>query len=478
MGIFSGSGYRQGVCAVIFLLLTCGVWAEERHSDPDGCLSCHVLPGLERVDNDGVLRSFSIDRSHYYSSLHGSVPCKDCHRKIQDYPHTVENGYVDCSESCHVKEPSKGEAFTHKAVMKELEKSVHGTGWYKDLAGGNRLKEEQEEANPSCRRCHSNTLYIDESQIELFKEAFAHTDTECGNCHQGDVWRNQFGGHILRRFLGKRWKKEAGNDLCNTCHANHALMAKVEIKDNDTGKKEKVDFRWIHASDSYAKSLHNRLMVKDIDNGASCLDCHAPEGMGWRHEILRDENKQASTHPDTLGKTCGQSGCHEFTIKSSWNTGFVMTDMHDVDMVRPNQLMQLFDLARTESAWFVGGWLLIPFSLVAMIGSGLWLLVGKRKKKIESLVGGNYFERVMIGRKGKKSAGARKPRAKRPMSKPETPVKSTTTDNTEHPNAEGKPDEVRKSRVKRRPVPTPEKPVNSDVSDTAVNKKDEGKPDA
>ena len=425
---------------LLSLVVMSGVLAEERHSDPDGCLSCHVLDGLERVDNDGVVRSATIDKSHYYSSLHGSVPCKDCHRKIKDYPHKVENGYVDCSESCHVNEPSEGEAFTHKPVMEEMEKSVHGKGAYKDLAGGNRLKEDQDEAHPSCRRCHSNTLYIDESQIEKFKAAFAHNDTECGNCHQGDVWRNQFGGHILRRFVGTRWKKEAGNDLCNTCHADPERMAKVELEDNDTKEKEKVDFRWIHASDSYAKSLHNRLMVADIDNGASCLDCHAPEGMGWRHLILRDEDKEASTHPDTLGKTCGQGGCHEFTAKSSLNEGFTMTDMHDLDMVQPSKLAQLFDPERTESAWFIGSWLLVPLSILAIIGSLLWLVFGKRKKNIDAIILGEHFERVMVGRKGKKSAGARKPRAKRPVPKPEPPVKTDFVESAERKKDEGEPD--------------------------------------
>ena len=444
MSRFRGSCVSSLWAVLLLLVVSCGVLAAERHSDPDGCLSCHMLDGLERVDNDGVVRISTIDKSHYYSSLHGSVPCKDCHRKIQDYPHKVENGYVDCSESCHVNEPSTGEAYTHKPIMEELKKSVHGgkTALYKEFAGGNRLQEDLEYAHPSCRRCHSNTLYIDASKIEQFKEAFAHTDTECGNCHQGDVWRNQFGGHILRRFLGKRWKKEAGNDLCNTCHADPERMAKVELEDNDTHEKTKVDFRWIHASDSYAKSLHNRLMVTDIDNGASCLDCHAPEGMGWRHLILRDEDKQASTHPDTLGKTCGQAGCHEFTAKSSLNEGFTLTDVHNVDMVRPSKLAQLFDPERTESAWFLGSWLLIPLSLIAIMGSALWLIVGKRKKKIDAIILGEHFERVMIGRKGKKSAGARKPRAKRPppKPKPEPPARSDVVDGNKRPKDKGEPD--------------------------------------
>jgi len=101
---------------ILFRLLLLGIglawWliqsavAAERHSDPDGCLSCHGLPGLEFVDKEGVRRVATILQSDYYRSLHGSVPCKDCHRQIERYPHKPEEGLVDCAESCHVEEPS------------------------------------------------------------------------------------------------------------------------------------------------------------------------------------------------------------------------------------------------------------------------------------------------------------------------------------------------------------------------------------
>ena len=91
----------------LFLCLICinifhGVKAVERHPDPDGRFSCHGLEGLNYIDKEGVLRSASIEKGHYYSALHGSVPCMDCHRKISEFPHLVENGEVDCSNSCHV----------------------------------------------------------------------------------------------------------------------------------------------------------------------------------------------------------------------------------------------------------------------------------------------------------------------------------------------------------------------------------------
>ena len=143
-----------------YLLLTLllfgsfNVLANPRYSDPDGCLSCHAYSGLNYIDEQGVMRSSTISPNHYASSLHGSVPCKDCHREVVDYPHEVENTEADCSESCHIEEPSEGVKYSHDVIHEELDKSVHGGGWYKGLTGGNRLEEIETEQDPSCRRCH------------------------------------------------------------------------------------------------------------------------------------------------------------------------------------------------------------------------------------------------------------------------------------------------------------------------------------
>ena len=161
------------------LVISWPLGALERHSDPDGCFSCHGLPGLEYIDEEGTRRTASILRKDYYASLHGSVPCRDCHRKIQDYPHDPKDGYVDCGQSCHVKEPSKGKAFSHRNVVEEFEQSAHGkglhAGWTKDLHGGNRLKEVEEQQNPSCRRCHFNEPYIKPERLSSLKRLIMST---------------------------------------------------------------------------------------------------------------------------------------------------------------------------------------------------------------------------------------------------------------------------------------------------------------
>ncbi|VAX09019.1 Iron-sulfur cluster-binding protein [hydrothermal vent metagenome] len=383
---------------IMFVILT-QVQAEKRHSDPDGCLSCHQLSGLDYINQDGVLRSASIDIAHYYSSLHGSVPCKDCHRKIQDYPHKAKNGEVDCSESCHVEEPSVGEAYTHKNVVKEFSASVHGDGKSKGFTGANRLTESEEEQNPSCRTCHNNSLYIDETQLSSFKKDFSHTETECGNCHKGEVWLSQFGGHILRRFIENRWDKKQQNAICKQCHDDPQRMRKVKLKDKETGKEQKPGLRLILASASYDMSLHGKLVNNDKSSGASCNECHTP-GVK-KHSVLAKDNIDSSTYSKNLDKTCGLSECHAYS-EHVINEIFLKTDMHDLDLLPINYKYLDDEIIIRQSGWSKALMLLAPVVIVLAIGMLFSMLFGKKRKGVVfSRFGGDYFQRKMIGRKPK-----------------------------------------------------------------------------
>ena len=414
----------------LFLLLgQQSVMANPRYSDPDGCLSCHAYEGLNYIDEQGVMRSSTINRSHYASSLHGSVPCKDCHREIIEYPHKVENTEVDCSDSCHIEEPSEGVKYSHDVIHEEMDKSVHAGGWYKGLTGGNRLEEIDTEQDPSCRRCHSNTLYIAETQLEKFKADFDHAETECGNCHQGQAWMGQFGGHILRRLVGRRWNNQENNQMCIECHGDADKMRDVEQEDPDTLEIHPPSDRFVHSADSYAKTLHGRLIVDDSAYGASCIDCHAPEG--WKHEIRSYKDPLSASHPDNLPESCGQSDCHGYAKKAG-NEGFTLTDMHDVSLLGLTKLDKPLQVtALQESKWFWSSWPLLLTGIVFAFCSALWWLLYRNTKKIMPIVGGDRFERVMIGRKAK---AKRKAAAKKPAVKREPKPRAKTTEAAKEPS--------------------------------------------
>ncbi len=401
---------RRALLAMLFLCGGLFVWshaaeAAPRPVDPDGCLVCHGLSGLESVDRRGVRRSFSIDTEHYAGSLHGAVPCTDCHREIRSFPHEEDKG-VDCAAECHLEEPSKGSSYTHAEVAEEMAVSVHGKGRSAGFSGGNRLDEARDDPNPSCRFCHSNSGYISDVQIPKFRELFQHSDEACGNCHKDDAWRARFTGHILRRLLGGRWSKAEGNRLCIDCHGDRERMSKVERK-AAREFPEPASPRFVLATASYESTLHGRLLAVNRDSGAACLDCHAPNGL--RHAIGADETTGAATHADRLAQTCAADGCHGFS-GHDLNQGFLHTDMHDVDMAPlwldgwwkslsgPPYTLVLPEGLQADSNWLTA---LQVLALILLLSATVWLLgsaFGRRTKgAVYSALGGGAFKRHMLG---------------------------------------------------------------------------------
>lgn len=395
----------------LLLLFSHATLADKRQPDPDGCLTCHGLPDLKYIDKAGQMRSASILKADYYGSLHGSVPCRDCHRKITDYPHEEKDGLVDCAQTCHVKEPSSGKAFTHKAIVKEFEDSAHGKGWSKGFSAGNRPKEDQESPLPSCRRCHTNAPYIAPAQWEAFKKAFAHNDAQCGTCHQGEAWRNQYSGHILRRYIGNHLNKNVSNSLCIDCHGNTDKMAKVEQTLPPQNEKKPVSLEFIYATQSYDKTLHGRLLADGNLHGASCVECHAPTGL--HHGILRDEDAQASVNPAHLAQTCGQSGCHQNYAQSVINTGFLTSPMHSVATLGLGVETKLgevltfqWEAIKNLSLWYKLAGVFGVLSGVFLVGNLAWSVFGDagkmNKNSNNALLGADHFQRIIIGTKAKK----------------------------------------------------------------------------
>lgn len=376
-----------------------------RETDPDGCLACHAIEGLAWRDDQGVLRDASIDADYYAASLHGNVPCSDCHRRIRHYPHEEENGAVDCAASCHLEEPSEGEAYTHRPVVREMRESIHADGRTEGFTGGNRIDDDRNDRPPSCRRCHRNTPYIPEERMPLFREAFRHHDEACGDCHQGDAWRSRMSGHILRRLLGARWTKQEETAMCNGCHRDREAMAAVERGEGADHRPRPVTARFILAGESYDATLHGRLLASGRDGGASCNDCHAPGG--FRHAIRPADDPDSAVHDERLATTCGAAGCHRYA-DHPLNGGFLRTEMHDADLVPPWPGINPVT-ARLDSNWVRASLVLVPsaagFLLIALVWSLRVRLLSGRKRPDLPILGGIRFEIRMLNRRPRRNNG-------------------------------------------------------------------------
>lgn len=387
--------------AVLILLIAFSSKAIARQTDPDGCLVCHAIQGLGFIDENGLYRSTSIDEKHYSASIHGNVPCTDCHRKIKYYPHKVDNGKVDCTASCHIQEPSKGEAYTHKPIAEEYHQSVHSEGAVKGFSGGNRIAEDVNHKSPSCRRCHSNSAYIPADKMASFKAIFKHGDEACGNCHQGEVWKNKISGHILRRLLGTRLSKQDEVKLCVACHADTEAMAQVERKKQNNKKyKTKTTQHFIQAAKTYQMTLHARLLATGRNTGASCLECHAPKA--WHHGIRSQYDPDSASHKNHLEETCGTAECHAFVKNSPLNKGFLHTDLHDLDYAALTINTAKIVNIENNSNWLkLLKVLVVPLAILLFIKI-VWSLLISKRTNATPFIGGKRFDRIFLQRKPRK----------------------------------------------------------------------------
>ncbi len=184
-------------------------------------------------------------------------------------------------------------------------------------------------------------------------------------------------------------------------------MEQVERK-AERETPEPASLRFVLASASYAVTLHGRLIAAGRDSGASCLDCHAPDGL--RHAIRADESGDAATHAERRADTCSRGGCHGFA-GHDLNHGFLHTDLHDTDMA-PLWLEQpstLSPLSRTpywldlSSIWVRA---LLVLSTLGLLMLALWLLGGlfgrHGKGAVYSALGGGVFKRRMLGMRREK----------------------------------------------------------------------------
>ena len=107
------------------LLILNGNISAEEIGEELNCLICHKHLGLSRIDEEGNFRLFYINNELFQSGPHRRNQCKDCHTDIDRIPHNPAKK-VDCTQECHVVEPSGKEKFSHKPIAKTLASSVHG----------------------------------------------------------------------------------------------------------------------------------------------------------------------------------------------------------------------------------------------------------------------------------------------------------------------------------------------------------------
>ena len=197
--------------AALFLCLVVGISFAKSEVIPDteNCLLCHRYPVMGRFDKDGKKRIFYINEEKFAKSAHGNLRCKSCHVGLDEIPHT-DVKKVDCSTSCHIKEPSTNKEFSHVNMIDKYQASVHGMG---KKATPKRFPEDL----PTCKDCHSNPMYTAVDAMWGKSEALSdETLSRCIGCHTEKKWAKKFYSHFTQRMRRRRSPVEI-IALCTRC---------------------------------------------------------------------------------------------------------------------------------------------------------------------------------------------------------------------------------------------------------------------
>jgi hypothetical protein len=279
------------ILAMIFMILQVAIASAQTEmvTDTENCLFCHRYPNMGRYDKNGNKRIYYVNEKLFASSVHGKLRCKSCHIGVDQIPHSNVKK-VDCSSSCHIKEPSTGKEFSHSNMVDKFRASVHGGGT-SDTA--KRFPEDL----PSCKYCHDNPMYRAPTGVWGQSEALINeTLARCMGCHTSSHWAERFYSHFTHR-MRKRRSQEEIVALCTSCHEDQEKMARHGLESIGTYKDT---FHWIQV----------QYGVKDAPD---CISCHVPVGYS-AHDIRPRTDRISPINMDNRVKTCSNQGgvqsCH------------------------------------------------------------------------------------------------------------------------------------------------------------------------
>ncbi len=253
------------------------------------CLICHKHRGLSRIDEKGNFRLFYINNELFQSGPHRRNECKDCHTDIDRIPHKPAKK-VDCTQECHILEPSSKEKFSHKPVAKILAKSVHSS-----VDENNNPKKYQEDY-PTCKDCHDQPLY---RPVSVFKGETTpgvskRSVSRCKSCHRSGNFADDFYEHVTSRLRKGRFPMET-IEVCAKCHQDKEFQARHDLDDVVT---------------TYKETFHAKLIALGSERTPDCLDCHVVEGENT-HLIEAKTKPTSSVNKANLATTCRSSDCHK-----------------------------------------------------------------------------------------------------------------------------------------------------------------------
>lgn len=258
-------------------------------ADELNCVLCHKHRGLSRIDENGTFRLFYINQELFESGPHRRNKCKDCHTDIDRIPHKPAKK-VDCTQQCHVVEPSGQARFSHKVIAETLAKSVHSKI---DENGEFKLHKED---YPDCKSCHDQPLYRPFSIFKGEKRpgVSKRSVSRCKTCHRTGDFAEDFYEHVTTRLHKSRFPMETV-EVCAKCHQDEEFRKRHELDDVIT---------------TYKETFHGKLLTLGSERTPDCIDCHVVAGEN-SHLIEAKDTATSAVNKNNLSSTCRSSECHE-----------------------------------------------------------------------------------------------------------------------------------------------------------------------
>ncbi len=256
--------------------------------DTENCLFCHKYPQMGRYDKTGK-RILYVNEKMFAKSVHGNLRCKSCHDGLDEIPHT-DVKKVDCSQKCHIEEPSTNREFSHENMINKYDESVHGKGTAEN-------PKPSPEDLPTCKYCHNNRMY------NLYKGKWGkstalsnETMGRCLGCHAEALWTQRFYTHFTHR-MDRRRSQLAIVALCTSCHEDQEKMARHGLETIET----------------YKDTFHWSQLKYGVEGAPDCVSCHVPKGYST-HFIRPKTDPTSPVNIANRVTTCSNQGgvetCH------------------------------------------------------------------------------------------------------------------------------------------------------------------------
>lgn len=256
--------------------------------DELNCVMCHKHRGLSRIDENGEFRLFYINQELFDSGPHRRNKCKDCHTDIDRIPHKPAKK-VDCTQECHIVEPSGKKRFSHKLIAETLARSAHGK-----LDKEGKPKPYQEDY-PDCKDCHDQPFY---RPVSLYKGKLhpgvsQRSIARCRSCHTSGDFAEDFYEHVTSRLRKTRFPLET-IEVCAKCHQDPEFRKRHELDDVVT---------------TYKQTFHGKLIALGSEKTPDCIDCHVVAGENT-HLIESQDVPTSAVYKENVPATCRTEDCH------------------------------------------------------------------------------------------------------------------------------------------------------------------------